>query len=431
MRSLSVYLNELAIGVLAETGDVWSFEYDQMWAQSPLSFDLSPALSRHQLCHVDGASTRTVQWYFDNLLPEETQRTRLGKEAGINGEDAFALLQFLGAESAGSLVLLAPGALPELTSAALPLAAADLSQRIRCLPSVSLSHGAPKRMSVAGAQNKLLVLFQDGELFEPQGTLPSTHILKPEHDSEDYPNSVINEFAMMTLAGRVGLAVPPVTRLYVPEPVYIVERFDRRWTANGKPQRSHIIDACQLLNKPRAYKYSAATMTALVECIALCANKARARMQLFRWLVFNVLIGNDDIHLKNLSFSVTEAGVDICAAYDLLSTAVYHTRAYADDRAMWPNLPLMIPLSSASTFNEVSRMSLMEAALVLGLAKHTAERELQQIKRQLLSEFETLMSEVKAANQSNPAALGLQQASDIRLLSAIRYIVLPDMLAKI
>ena len=143
------------------------------------------------------------------------------------------------------------------------------------------------------------------------------------------------------------------------------------------------------------------------------------------------MIGNDDIHLKNLSFSVTEAGVDICAAYDLLSTAVYHTRAYADDRAVWPNLPLMIPLPSASTFNEVSHLSLVQAGLALGIAKHTAEREMQQMKRQLLSELDTLINEVKVANQSNPATLGLQQASDLRLLSAIRYVVLPDMLSKI
>lgn len=32
---------------------------------------LSPSLPRAQLAHVDGATTRAVQWYFDNLLPEE------------------------------------------------------------------------------------------------------------------------------------------------------------------------------------------------------------------------------------------------------------------------------------------------------------------------------------------------------------------------
>jgi|GEM_PF-2491998 hypothetical protein len=40
----------------------------------------------------------------------------------------------------------------------------------------------------------------------------------------------------------------------------------------------------------------------------------------------------------------------------------------------------------------------MKAGVALDLAKHTAERELQQFKRQLLFAFETWMGEVKAAN---------------------------------
>lgn len=82
-------------------------------------------------------------------------------------------------------------------------------------------------MSVAGAQNKLLVVYRDGQLFEPVGVEPSTHILKPDHISDDYPASVINEYVMMRLADKLGLGSPKVYRRYVPEPVYIVERFDR------------------------------------------------------------------------------------------------------------------------------------------------------------------------------------------------------------
>lgn len=142
MRTLHVYLNTRHIGVLAEGNDLWSFEYDPAWAGAQDSFDLSPALNRTRLKHEDGASLRPVQWYFDNLLPEERLRETVSKEAGIKGDDAFALLQYLGAESTGSLVLLPPdqtlateGALRSLTDEA-------LSQRIRDLPRVSLSRGA-------------------------------------------------------------------------------------------------------------------------------------------------------------------------------------------------------------------------------------------------------------------------------------------------
>jgi serine/threonine-protein kinase HipA len=108
MRTLVGYINDRRIGTLSEGNDLWNFQYDPTWAAAPDSFDLSPALPRSTLLHQDGGTERPVQWYFDNLLPEEQLRETLSKEARIHGDDAFALLEYLGAESAGSLVLLPP-----------------------------------------------------------------------------------------------------------------------------------------------------------------------------------------------------------------------------------------------------------------------------------------------------------------------------------
>jgi serine/threonine-protein kinase HipA len=52
---------------------------------------------------------RPVQWYFDNLLPEEKLREQIALDARLRDkDDAFALLEYLGAESAGALILLPP-----------------------------------------------------------------------------------------------------------------------------------------------------------------------------------------------------------------------------------------------------------------------------------------------------------------------------------
>jgi len=158
MRTLAAFLNDVRIGTLSENNDLWSLEYDPQWVADPASFDLSPALPRSQLVHQDGASKRPVQWYFDNLLPEEQLREAVSKEADIRGEDAFALLEYLGAESAGSLVLLPPGRGQPENGGLQPLSDDDLCTRIRNLPRATLSRNAPKRMSAAGAQNKLLVV---------------------------------------------------------------------------------------------------------------------------------------------------------------------------------------------------------------------------------------------------------------------------------
>lgn len=104
-RQLEVLVNDQLVGHLREENDLWQFTYAASWIASPQGFALSPALPRAAGLHADGASNRPVQWYFDNLLPEETLRTVIAKEADLKAEDAFGLLAYFGAESAGSLVL--------------------------------------------------------------------------------------------------------------------------------------------------------------------------------------------------------------------------------------------------------------------------------------------------------------------------------------
>src|SRR5690606_9217778 len=107
----------------------------------------------HELL-LDGASQRPVQWYFDNLLPEEGQRVLLAADARLDKADAFGLLAWYGAESAGSLTLRPPDAAPQITEALRPLPDAALDARIRRLPKAPLTQAAAKRMSLAGAQHK-------------------------------------------------------------------------------------------------------------------------------------------------------------------------------------------------------------------------------------------------------------------------------------
>lgn len=431
MRTLTAFLNDIRIGTLSEGDDLWSFAYDAKWATAPDSFDLSPSLQRTQLVHHDGGSDRPVQWYFDNLLPEENLREAVSREANIRGDDAFALLEYLGAESAGSLVLLPPDRnLPEHGSLQ-PLCDDDLCKRIRNLPRATLSSGAPKRISAAGAQNKLLVVYRDSALYEPVGSEPSTHILKPNHLGDDYPASVINEYVVMSLALELGLRVPPVFRRYTPEPVYIVERFDRHVDDAGHVQRRHVIDACQLLNKPRAFKYRNATLQTLAEIVTHCRNRVAARLQLYVWLVFNVLIANNDNHLKNLSFTVSKEGINLAPAYDLLSTATYHTRAFANERANWPAVEMAIALPDAPTFGAVTRESVLRAGEALGLPRRIGERELDRLTRTLPGAFGKLETAIATQNAQYPDSVRPFSGGEVRLIRTIRHVVIPDMIARV
>jgi serine/threonine-protein kinase HipA len=425
-RSLNVYSNERLVGWLAERNDIWQFDYAPQWVQWAHSWDISPPISRAAGSIVDGSTLRPVQWFFDNLLPEDRMRTAIAAKAKIAAADTFALLEYMGAESAGSLVLLPPDqALPEARGYS-PLPDHELDQRIHDMAQVPIASTSPKRMSLAGAQHKLLVRWDGAQLSEPLGMTPSTHILKPEHLSDDYPHSVINEYAMMKLADRVGLNAPKVWRHYCPQPVYIVERFDREGS-----DRLHVIDTCQLLNKAHIFKYTQAHLGTLREVIEATRNRLATRLGLFRWLVFNLIIANHDNHLKNVSLMLGEDGVSLAQTYDLVCTGVYHTDAYPSAGAKWPEIDLAIPLPNQPRYANVTRQGLVEAGAILGLTAQISHREIDSIVTRIGPELDVIIASVEHENAQMPANTRQYHGGELRLLRAIRHVIVAQMLQRI
>lgn len=431
-RSLRASINQQDVGSLQEVAGLWSFQYTPDWLANPKGFALSPHIPLSAQPLLDGASQRPVQWYFDNLLPEEDQRVLLAKDARLDAADAFGLLAWYGAESAGSVTLLPPEAAPQTIELLRPLPDDALQARIRQLPKSPLTHAAIKRMSLAGAQHKLAVVLEDGALFEPAGATPSTHILKPDHPDADYPHSVINEWFVMRLARRLGLDVPEVHRRYVPSPVYLIDRFDRVAGAQGW-QRRHAIDACQLLGLDRSFKYTQGSMDSLAALANACRSPAVARSRLFGWLVFNVLVGNSDAHLKNLSFLVSHEGVQLAPFYDLLSVATYDSPAF--DKSGWPaQTQLAWPILGVRHFSDIRRGLLLEAGVALNLVKGTAERLLENLRSRIVSEAEALYAEVEAENARIAHArpeLAATMAGESRCVRAISHTVIKEMARQI
>lgn len=426
-RSLNVWINQARLGVLSERNGLWAFAYSSDWLSSPEAHPLCPDLPLRAEEHLDGATRRPVQWYFDNLLPEEGQRQLVARAANSAVEDAFALLAYFGAESAGSITLLpADEAPPE--GGVQPLPDAELSRRIRQMPQIPLAERSAKKMSLAGAQHKVAVIYRDGRILEPTGSTPSTHILKPDHPGEAWPHSVINEWFVMNLAARMGLSVPPVHRLYVPEPVYLIERFDRYPSQAGWARR-HCIDACQLLGLAREFKYSAGSLARLADISARCLPPAKARLSLFQWLVFNVLVGNEDAHLKNLSFLPGATSLQLAPFYDLLCTAVYGTRAFDQDR--WPQqASLAWPINGVERLVDIDQQVLVEAGRSLGIKPATARTLIARLAREARQQARLLLTEVEQQNETlarSRPEIRATLAGETRLLRAVEGIVIAEM----
>jgi serine/threonine-protein kinase HipA len=128
------------------------------------------------------------------------------------------------------------------------------------------------------------------------------------NDAFDVP---LAERATLALASEAGLAVPAtrIEALADGRNVLLIERFDREVTAHG-PTRRHMVSALTLLarheqDSPNA---SYAEIAAAISQYGVGGFIAQDREELFGRMVFNILVSNDDDHLRNHAFLYSGEG---------------------------------------------------------------------------------------------------------------------------
>jgi len=186
------------------------------------------------------------------------------------------------------------------------------------------------RISISGAQVKMLLSIDDGGCpLQPMGTTPSTHILKPDMVRPELKiwASAANETIIMRAAQLCGM---PTARVSY-QPIVracLVERYDRSVKTDGTLRRLWQADFCQLSGLPSDTKYEADGGPTFKECFDLLSRHtvmpAYDQRNLLRWLVFNLAVGNNDSHAKNLSILSGPDGLRLAPFYDLMSTRVYN-----------------------------------------------------------------------------------------------------------
>lgn len=414
MRELHVYINSDRVGVLSEENDIWAFTYYTGWLENADSYPLSQHIPLTANKQMDGSTRRHIQWFFDNLLPEEGARELLARDVKVAMADAFGLLEACGAESAGAITLLRPGeSIPE--GEFIPLSTQELSERISKLPDVPLNAESRKRMSLAGTQHKMLVIWHQEQFFEPSGQMPSSHILKPEHlNSNYYWQTVRNEWFVMNLANKMGLDVPETTVCYVPEAVYVIERFDRSGSF-PKQSRLHVLDGCQLLGLSRSDKYTQSNVAQLNEFVSSCRSKGVTKLSVFRWALFNALLGNGDAHLKNLSCFLTPKGYEFAPLYDLLCTAIY------SEPGQHLLSDLSQPMGNAEKLGELSYADILKFGSDLGLPARLCDKEIRKMLVAIIPEANQLYESV-VANKDVQI-----KAGELRMLRQITELVIKEM----
>ena len=309
------------------------FQYDTGWLQhSRLPLSLSLPLQKEPF--LDDLSHP----FFANLLPEEKIKVVLARNLGISLHNDYGMLERIGGDCAGAVSLdIETTGLEQKNGEYRRLSTEELAIIIKELPKRPFLAGEEGiRLSLAGAQKKLPIYYDEHNFHLTMGSAPSNAIIKPP--IEDLDSTVENETFCMALAKTIGLDVPEsFIYRYGEEKVFVIKRYDR--VQNGPTvKRLHQEDFCQALGVLPEYKYEAEGGPSLVACFNLVRNNstraARDVLSLLNWVIFNVLIGNSDAHAKNISLLLLGSGPVLAPFYDLLSTRIYSHYGLTENLAM-------------------------------------------------------------------------------------------------
>lgn len=320
---LRVWLADEAIGTLIHMdGDRHWFVFDEAYLRRSTRPLLSLSFKNQEGDIVP--ATKTIQTrvppFFSNLLPEGHLRSYLAKQLGIKSEREFFLLAALGADLPGAVRLLPVDFDPLNINDSPQKKTAHKIQQDRIL-----------RFSLAGIQLKFSAMLEaSGGLTIPADGIGGSWIVKlPSFRFEHIPE---NEFAMLELARAIDIPVPalklvPIKEIHgLPEEAkhlkgnaLVIERFDRA----THPARIHIEDFAQVFGLFPEKKYEKRNYANIAQVLSMETTEKNVA-DFFRRLIFSMLIGNGDMHLKNWSLHYSNSQKpDLSPAYDFVSTIPY------------------------------------------------------------------------------------------------------------
>jgi serine/threonine-protein kinase HipA len=371
LNALAVRLHGQPIGVITRlAGDRHLFAFEQDYIDDPQRSTLSLSFkgSAGGLVITVRPVPRRVPPFFSNLLPEGHLRDYLAKRADVDPEREFFLLAVLGADLPGALVVEPlEGQVQQ---------ADRYQQEGRHVGDQGREEAL--RFSLAGVQLKFSAILEaSGGLTIPADGMGGSWIVKlPSARFASIPE---NEFAMLELARRAGIAVPENRLVAIPDikglpeearaaggKALAVRRFDR--LPDGNPV--HMEDFAQVFGQfPDKYKYRSYANIAAVLWAEIGEG---AVLEFVRRLVFSVLIGNADMHLKNWSLLYPDRRTPtLSPGYDFVATLPYI-----------PNDALALSFGGNRSLSEITpdRMrrfadtARIPASPLWGVAIETAER---------------------------------------------------------
>jgi serine/threonine-protein kinase HipA len=332
-ETLTVLLDDAVAGTVSRLrGGRLRFDYDDAYRARGGATPLSVSMPKSVRTHPDGV---IAPWLWGLLPDNEAVLARWARDFHTSaspfallstpiGHDCAGAVRFARSEEVDDLIA-QPGKVTWLSER-------DVAQRLRELREDStswLGRDFSGQFSLAGAQAKTALLFQEGRWGIPSGSAATSHILKPavagldEHD--------LNEHLCLDAARRTGL-VAAHTRIgrFGDESAIVVDRYDRR-LLEGDLMRIHQEDVCQALDVHPERKYQnrggpgPGDVARLMRDVMPAGAANDAVWRFFDALAWNWLIVGTDAHAKNYSLLLAGGDVRLAPLYDIASALPYGT----------------------------------------------------------------------------------------------------------
>jgi serine/threonine-protein kinase HipA len=188
------------------------------------------------------------------------------------------------------------------------------------------------------------------------------------------------ELAIMGLAKQCGLNVPDIDFMSIEKrDIYLIERFDRV-TVGNQLRRLPYASALTMLeaHEIAAHEYS---YRDLVNVVRRFGSKPDDDLrELFRRMAFNILVGNDDDHLRNHAFLFDQRGWRLSPLYDV----VPKPRISSEGRLV---------LAVGDRGHEATLANALTSAAAFGLAHDEAAALLKDLRLQVNSGWRIALAE--------------------------------------
>jgi len=205
----------------------------------------------------------------------------------------------------------------------------------------------------------------------------------PNDKNRSYiPYLLINEHLFMSLARDFGFSVPYNAIIkHGSDYHYIIKRFDRY----GELKIDHH-ELLTLMNKNSDQKYKV-TMKDVMETAKEYISKEQL-VELFRFIVFSVVIGHGDLHAKNLSLiyisnKFDEKSMQLSPFYDISTTQIYKDTKVND-----------IGLKIGNKTSKIKKADLLQLASWIDISTSLATNLIEQTSKQFIDTFENYIEKL-------------------------------------